>query len=62
MTVDGKDLIFFHFHKLERLARAIYAADFRTFGKLSDALCRLVYAPYLKRLDQIESMVSLLRL
>jgi len=58
LQVDGKELVFFHFHNLERLAPALYVADFGDLDRIADLLCRRVYAPYLSRLDSIERSVA----
>ena len=56
--VDGKRLIFFHFHGLRRLAPFLWNTQTREFGAPLNRLVRsLIYAPYLVALESAESTI-----
>lgn len=60
VQVDGRPLIFFHFHGLKRVAPALYDPSLRQYGgRLDPAIRRAVYLPYLKCLKEVASSMIL---
>ena len=54
--VDGKPLIFFHFHRLKKLAPRMYDTGLRDFGNTMTSVLRdHIYAPYVRELERTEA-------
>lgn len=60
ITVDGKPLVFFHFHKVERLRRNIFRIlllDEKGYG--DRLIFKYIYLPYFKRLFWVERRIKI---
>ncbi len=60
ITVDGKPLVFFHFHKVERLRRNIFGIlllDEKGYG--DKLIFKYIYLPYFKRLFRVEQHTNM---
>jgi hypothetical protein len=58
LLVDGRPLIFFHFHGLRRLAPFLWNTQTREFGATLSRLVRSsIYAPYLAALEAAENTI-----
>jgi hypothetical protein len=56
--VDGDPVIFFHFHRLRRIAAFLWRTAHHEYGApLDRSVRRLLYAPYLHELAQAERLV-----
>src|ERR1051325_366141 len=54
VVVNGRRLIFYHFHNLKQLAPGIYNPQLTDYGvEISPILRRNVYEPYVKELDSL---------
>lgn len=51
VTVDGRTLVIFHFHRLRVLGPWRYDTDYRDYGSLPRVLREKVYLPYLAALE-----------
>jgi hypothetical protein len=61
VTVDGRALVAFHFHRLRHLGPWRYETDYRDYGRVPRVLAETVYLPYLRALEAVESGLSAAR-
>ncbi len=55
VTVDGRPLIMFHFHRLQSLGGDRFVADLHGYGRLAPVVARSVYLPYIAELDELSA-------
>jgi hypothetical protein len=59
VAVDGKPLVFFHFHNIKRLLFGIYESGLHDYGAaLTAAVRNGVYRPYLRDLLACERQIA----
>ncbi len=57
VLVDGKPLIFFHFHRTRRVVAKLYDPTLAEFKVKSSPLIRAIFRPYARALEQAEASV-----
>ncbi len=57
LLVDGKPLIFFHFHRTRRIFAKLYDPTLAEFKVTSSPLIRAIFRPYARALEQAENSV-----
>ncbi len=61
ISINGNELIFFHFHGLKRVLFRLYDPNFRPYGlRLSEMpqVRRLIFEPYIKALKNSETLIK----
>src|SRR5262249_36602648 len=58
VSVDGRHLVFFHFHRIDRRTESLYETDLAVFGTVFDSILRTqIYGCYVKALVRIEDQL-----
>ena len=59
VLVDGRDLLFFHFHRLRRMTGRVFDTGLRGYGaRLGPVLRDAIFVPYLEALARAEDMLT----